>query len=1014
MGNRGSEWSRWDLHVHSPASLVQHYGEGGGDPWESFLKDLEQLPTEFRAIGLNDYLFLDGYKRVLQERNSGRVQNLPLILPVLELRLNHFGGTDSDLSRVNLHVIFSDELTPEVIESQFIARLRCDLALVPAEAGAQEWSAAPTRESLASLGRKIRDAAPAHLQADYTEDDLTLGFNNYNVTFECVLEALANPVFHDKHFLAIGKAEWADVKWTNQSIGFKRTLINRPHFVFTATDTPAAFGRSRQSLEHGGVNATLLDCSDSHSLSTSSHSNRIGNCLTWINALPTFEGLRHAYYEYQTRVFIGDRPPKLTSVGSAPGHYMASVHVVPSPEGRPSPELNADLELNPGLVAIVGNKGQGKSALTDVLGLLGGSRRSRYFSFLRPERFCEPKHNPAARHEASLTWCSGAEAKTRLDEAVAPSTPEQVQYLPQSYLEEVCDEGPGSDAFFSRELSAVIFSHVPEADRLGKSTLEDLVELSSNAARRKLEILRGELRETNRRIAELEQQLDPLERDLVLGQLGEKQQELALLDSSKPAPIAAPADASSVETEGNLEQIRSQIVELEASLRSIRDAENANALVVSQCDSVTKQLDNFQYQFELFGAQIAPDLKALGLEQSALISLTTNTSAIVALRDKAELARGSAQSQLKDSVEGSPAALAMAARSELARLESELDAPRRAYQTYLSDLSAWEKLRLDLVGGPAVPDSLSFYEDRLRQLDSLPDVLDDLKASRTARMLAIYAELLEISETLRSLYRPVQAFIDGHPVVASRFDLSFEVALVAEQMEDRFFLMVSRQASGSFSGVEEGSARLRELIATAELDTETGLTAFVELVEQDLHVDNRDGRKTRSTVLAQQLRKSVTTADLYDFLYGLEWLSPEFWLRSGSRTLAQLSPGQRGTLLLLFYLLVDRSQRPILLDQPEGNLDNHTIHDLLVPAINEARQRRQVVVVTHNPNLAVVGDADQIVIADLIDDRFKYSSGAIEDPGINSRLVEILEGTWPAFRNRQDKYTPTSVAHKAN
>ena len=102
------------------------------------------------------------------------------------------------------------------------------------------------------------------------------------------------------------------------------------------------------------------------------------------------------------------------------------------------------------------------------------------------------------------------------------------------------------------------------------------------------------------------------------------------------------------------------------------------------------------------------------------------------------------------------------------------------------------------------------------------------------------------------------------------------------------------------------------------------------------------------------------------------------------------------------------------MDQPEGTLDNHTIHDLLVPAINEARQRRQVVVVTHNPNLAVVGDADQIVIADLIDDRFKYSSGAIEDPGINSRLVEILEGTWPAFRNRQDKYTPTSVAHKAN
>jgi ABC-type cobalamin/Fe3+-siderophores transport system ATPase subunit len=136
-------------------------------------------------------------------------------------------------------------------------------------------------------------------------------------------------------------------------------------------------------------------------------------------------------------------------------------------------------------------------------------------------------------------------------------------------------------------------------------------------------------------------------------------------------------------------------------------------------------------------------------------------------------------------------------------------------------------------------------------------------------------------------------------------------------------------------------------------------------------------------------------------------LTPEFWLHSDARPISQLSPGQRA-LLLLFYLLVDKSKRPIILDQPEENLDNQTVHELLVPAIAEARKSRQVVAVTHNPNLAVVGDADQVIVAEMTADQFRYMSGAIEDPEINGRIVAILEGTWPAFENRRDKYTPTS------
>jgi hypothetical protein len=63
---RGSTWRKWDLHVHTPESLIHHYG--GADPWPQFLDELEHLPSEFKVIGVNDYIFLGGYKRILAER----------------------------------------------------------------------------------------------------------------------------------------------------------------------------------------------------------------------------------------------------------------------------------------------------------------------------------------------------------------------------------------------------------------------------------------------------------------------------------------------------------------------------------------------------------------------------------------------------------------------------------------------------------------------------------------------------------------------------------------------------------------------------------------------------------------------------------------------------------------------------------------------------------------------------------------------------------------------------------
>ena len=156
-----------------------------------------------------------------------------------------------------------------------------------------------------------------------------------------------------------------------------------------------------------------------------------------------------------------------------------------------------------------------------------------------------------------------------------------------------------------------------------------------------------------------------------------------------------------------------------------------------------------------------------------------------------------------------------------------------------------------------------------------------------------------------------------------------------------------------------------------------------------------------------------TKQELYDYIYQLDYIQPSFQLMMGDKQLPALSPGERGALLLLFYLFIDMDDKPLIIDQPEENLDNESVYNYLVHFIKEAKQKRQIIIVTHNPNLAVVCDADQIVemkIDKSYRNKVSFQSGAIENSIINDRIVTILEGTYPAFNNRDCKYS--IVEHK--
>jgi len=204
---RGSVWRKWDLHIHTPDSLVNSYG--GDCAWDKFIAALETLPSEFKVLGINDYIFLDGYKRLIGEKATGRLPNIDLLLPVIELRLDKFGGSKGELSRVNYHIIFSNEIEPEIIESQFLSALCSKYVLTPQFDQLRtsgKWVAVPTKKSIEDLGRLIIESVPAEEKAKYYAPIIE-GFNNLCLSLSAIQTVLESHYFKGKTLTAVGKAE---------------------------------------------------------------------------------------------------------------------------------------------------------------------------------------------------------------------------------------------------------------------------------------------------------------------------------------------------------------------------------------------------------------------------------------------------------------------------------------------------------------------------------------------------------------------------------------------------------------------------------------------------------------------------------------------------------------------------------------------------------------------------------------------------------------------------------------
>lgn len=144
--------------------------------------------------------------------------------------------------------------------------------------------------------------------------------------------------------------------------------------------------------------------------------------------------------------------------------------------------------------------------------------------------------------------------------------------------------------------------------------------------------------------------------------------------------------------------------------------------------------------------------------------------------------------------------------------------------------------------------------------------------------------------------------------------------------------------------------------------------------------------------------------DEFDLLFPEDEIIIEYQNGAGKwKPISTASAGQKTAAILT--LILSHGKKPLLLDQPEDDLDNRLIYDLVVDQLRISKETRQIIVVTHNANIPVNGDSEHIIVMDAESKYIKpLTTGCIEEPAIKSAICEIMEGGTEAFNMRSERY----------
>lgn len=981
MISRGSEWHRWEPHIHAPGTILNNQF-GAADPWNAYLTTLEGLTPKIEAIAVTDYYVTDTYEEFLKHKAAGRLPGVKLLFPNIELRLD----VAAKSGFVNIHLLVSSEDPDHVAEvKRILKRLQF---------GAHNDRFDCTREELIKLGKR----------ADQTIVDdgaaLRHGVTQVKVNFDQLRKVIHESEWAKKNILiavAGGAGDGTSGLRQAADATMRQEIEKFAHIIFSSSPAQREFWLGQRGVTVEDLRTRYDGCkpclhgSDSHD--QKSVGQPVDNRFSWIKGALEFDALRQACIDPEGRAYVGEQPPQ----SAMPSQVISHVRI-----DNADWAVTPDIPLNPGLVAIIGARGSGKTALADVIA--AGCDAISPSGWDEDENI-SPSFLARARKligdaTTTLTWGGGATVKRSLDgrDANSHMSFPRARYLSQQFVEELCSAKGVSDGLVD-EIERVIFESHSQDDR---EWAVDFIELRGQKTARFQQAREREaqaISDISERIA-TEFEKESLLATLTM-QVGQKKKLIADYNTDLAKLVVKGTEAQAArhtKLSEAVQKLRSNIqsfgnqrrtfVALQDEVRSMRATHSPEMLRQAQARYTNSGLNAQQW-----------DEFILIYKGDVDKSLT----AYIAWADQEVTKLNGVPPP-----PGDPNVPLIADNADLATLPL---APLVAEMLRLEALFSADKLVRDqyaaLTGRIAQENSArQKLEARLTDSQGAAARRKDLQTERDATYGRVFEAIINEQNALAGLYAPLMARLAASSGTLTK--LSFSVrrnadveawGTVAEEK------LLDRRKGGDFQGrgslIKVATQALKHSWETGSAtDVQAAMTAFM-----GKHLKNMMSHAPYAPT--QQAEFRAWSKQFAHWLFGTDHISVRYEVSYDGVDIRKLSPGTRGIVLLLLYLALDDSDdRPLIIDQPEENLDPKSVFDELVALFVAAKAKRQVIMVTHNANLVINTDADQIIVAEAGPHPsgglppISYVAGGLENAVIRKSVCDILEGGEAAFRER--------------
>ncbi|MEA5104584.1 TrlF family AAA-like ATPase [Pantoea sp. S18] len=954
--SRGSEWRKWDLHVHTPASVLNNqFGD-----WDSYVQELFKaaIRENVQAIGITDYYIPEGYKKIkkdylLNERKLKELfsdSEIDLIrkiylFPNIEFRISKLLTSEEDNkdwgNKFNYHLLLCGDLDIDDIESEVISQLSIEY---DASIGVATEKRPLRKRTIEEFGKRLKKE-----HSGFKGSDFFVGACNASINESDLARLLkGNSRYNNKYMLGIPSDEdLSQVSWNSQSHSIRKNLIKQAHFIFSSNPKTVSFmlgeyNKEQHVNEFGEIKPCLWG-SDAHSLKELFKPKL--NRHTWIKANLNFSGLKQVVYDPESRVKIQENNPQQKN----DYQIIKRARFINKSSKKTFTEewINFNADLN----TIIGGKSSGKSLL--LYNLAKANNNDEVI-----EKMTLAKMSPYTQSQAydfEVEWNNGELCKLS-DEITKPIT-----YIPQLYINQLAEREGKNDL---NELISKVLSQRENFKTETESIKSVISDNNINISTKLSELF------------SCIEQYNSLKKECIeIGIKGDVEKQIRELNNQAEELR---------KKSGFSDQEQKKYTSLMLRKKSLLGRKE----FLIDMDKTTKEV------------ALSYKINSTVMFSTLLTSIKKDVVYDVhskVINDYFEFINSSLQSvypsiesKLHDKIKGIPYWM-----SKIESETSKVDASLLPFTAKIKEQSKLKELSDKLIVENA---KLKRINEKQAEIDKQTQIGTDIKTSLQNSYLLVMDGYNSIVSLVNN---PINSFDDEITVQA-------EVNYDGEQF-NAFLDLFDRRAN-----LTEFMAGLLDAKGNVLYDHEKHAHKITLVYD-----------KIRSGKELPNLKSGVTAKDLLNKLYS-DCFRIDYSVFYKNDEILQMSPGKRGLVLMSILLHLSNSEHPILIDQPEDNLDNRTIYDQLKGYIRSKKLDRQIIMVTHNANLVVSTDSECIIVANQSGQQvgnenekyqFEYCFGSLEDNEmdvsrkgilfentIRDHVCHILEGGVKAFKEREIKY----------